>query len=308
MIKKTEQEVMQYWNGDINTPLVSVCTISYNHEKYITEALDSFLMQETSFPFELVIADDHSFDGTASVITKYIEKFPKIIKANLRVENVGAMTNFIDNMKRAKGKYIALCEGDDYWTDPLKLQKQVDFLENNTEYVISYHSSQPFNNEGDLLIDFGGAKRDLESYEMQQATPINTLTVCFRNVLTTYPYEMNFTKIGDLFLWALLSEFGKGKFLNDIKPAKYRVHSGGIYSQIKRDERLYMRFTLNSALLSYHHRMGNIESEMYFKKLIFRSFFSSKFIFLESFNIFKIRFHITLVKFLKKFSFKKVIL
>ena len=148
-----------------------------------------------------------------------------------------------------------------------------------------------------LLIDFGGAKRDLQSYEMQQATPINTLTVCFKNVLSNYPYEINFTKIGDLFLWALLSEFGKGKFLEDINPSKYRVHSGGIYSQIKSEEQLYMRFTLNSALLSYHHRMGNSEAEMYFKKLIFRSFFTSKFIFLESFNILKIKLYTKLVKF-----------
>ena len=141
MIDRTEQDIMKNWKGDENTPLVSVCTITYKHEKFIAEALDSFLMQETDFPFELVVDDDCSPDGTADVIRQYIEKFPNIIKANLREKNVGMMPNFIANMQRAKGKYIALCEADDYWTDPLKLQKQYEALHRYQECDLCFHSS-----------------------------------------------------------------------------------------------------------------------------------------------------------------------
>ena len=96
MIDKTEQEVMKNWKGDTEIPLLSICTISYNHEKYIAEALDSFLIQETDFPFEIVIDDDCSPDGTANIIEQYIEKYPNIINANLRKINVGMMKNFTE--------------------------------------------------------------------------------------------------------------------------------------------------------------------------------------------------------------------
>ena len=133
---------MKNWKRDANKPLVSICTITYNHEKYIAEALDSFLVQETDFPFEIVINDDGSLDRTADVIRMYMEKFPNIINANLRDQNVGLMINFTECIKRAEGKYLAICDGDDYWTDPLKLQKQVDFLESNKEYNMVFHNAE----------------------------------------------------------------------------------------------------------------------------------------------------------------------
>ncbi len=140
MIDKTEQEIMAEWKGDVSQPVVSICSITYNHEKYIEEALDSFLMQETDFPFEIVIDDDCSTDATAGIIEKYIEKYPNIINANLRDKNVGATRNFLENMKRAKGEYIALCEGDDYWVDNLKLHKQVKLLDKhpNCSMCVAY--------------------------------------------------------------------------------------------------------------------------------------------------------------------------
>lgn len=139
MLKRTQEEIMASWKGDVAEPLVSVCTITYNHEPYIAEALDSFLMQETDFPFEIVVDDDCSTDNNAQIIKEYADRFPHIIKANLREKNIGMMANAIQNMKRAEGKYIALCEGDDYWTDVLKLQKQADFLEVNLECSFSGH-------------------------------------------------------------------------------------------------------------------------------------------------------------------------
>ncbi len=312
MIKKTEIEIMQNWKGDISKPVVSICSITYNHENFIEEALDSFLMQETGFPFEIVIDDDCSPDGTANIIRKYEEKFPHIIKANLREKNIGVMKNFMSNMKRAKGKYIALCEGDDYWTDNSKLQKQVDFLEANGEYVLTYTSVEGFDENGLIKNYEGGAEKDLDKYNLQRATPINSLTACFRNVIIDFPDEMKFSKIGDLFLWALLSEYGKGKYLADILPSRYRLHLGGIYSKIPQERRSYMRFTLNSALLSYHHKNGNKEAEQYFKKLIFLSFlssFNSTFILVESFKVLKARlfFKIYRISRISKFFKKEIV-
>ncbi len=132
---------MQNRKGDIATPLVSVCTITYNHEKYIVEAIDSFLMQKTNFPFEIVIDDDCSTDDNAKTIRGYADKYPNIIKANLREKNIGMVANGMENLKRARGEYIALCEGDDYWTDPEKLQTQTDEMRKHPNINLCFHSA-----------------------------------------------------------------------------------------------------------------------------------------------------------------------
>ena len=111
----------------MNKPLVSIASITYNHEKFIAQAIDSFLMQETDFDFEIIIGEDCSTDDTLKIIKEYKAKYPDIIKLITSESNVGMMTNFIRTLEACSGKYIALCEGDDYWTDTLKLQKQVNF-------------------------------------------------------------------------------------------------------------------------------------------------------------------------------------
>lgn len=141
MIKRSEEEIMKGWKGNPNRPLVSICTITYNHEKYITEALDSFLMQETDFPFEIVIDDDCSPDRTADIIQEYKKRYPNIINAQLKDENIGMFPNFAENLHRAKGKYLALCEGDDYWTDPEKLQIQIELMQGNPECYLCFHQA-----------------------------------------------------------------------------------------------------------------------------------------------------------------------
>lgn len=123
-------------------PLVSICSITYNHAPYIRECLDGFLMQKTDFPYEIIINDDCSTDGTTEIIKEYAEKYPDIIHPIFHDENQyqkgvrGMFQHFV--IPHAKGKYIALCEGDDYWIDPLKLQKQVDFLESHPDYGMCY--------------------------------------------------------------------------------------------------------------------------------------------------------------------------
>lgn len=117
-----------------NSPLVSICCITFNHAPYIKDCLDGFLNQKTNFKYEILIHDDASSDGTERIIKEYETLFPEIVKPIYQIENQyskGIAINKAFNYTRAKGKYIAICEGDDYWIDPLKLQKQVDFLEAN---------------------------------------------------------------------------------------------------------------------------------------------------------------------------------
>ncbi|MBP6182581.1 glycosyltransferase [Flavobacterium sp.] len=124
----------------MNDIKVSICCQTYNHVNYIEECLNGFLMQKTNFKFEILLRDDASADGTTEIVKKYSDKYPDIINPLIYNENQyqKGVSPFRDNVKRAKGKYIAICEGDDYWTDSYKLQKQVDLLEMNSIYGLVY--------------------------------------------------------------------------------------------------------------------------------------------------------------------------
>jgi len=119
-------------------PLVSVVCITYNQENFIKDALDGLAVQKTDFPFEIIIGDDKSTDNTPKIILKYADKYPDIIKPILRPKNLGVNKNFVAMLKEASGKYIAFCEGDDYWIDPNKLQLQIDYMENHPKCDLVY--------------------------------------------------------------------------------------------------------------------------------------------------------------------------
>jgi len=125
--------------------MVSIDCITYNHEDYIRDTIDSFLMQKTNFNYEILIHDDASTDRTAEIITEYQKKYPDIIKPIFQKQNQYSQgvkhISYKFNHTRAKGKYIAFCEGDDYWIDENKLQKQVDFLETNPECTFCFHNA-----------------------------------------------------------------------------------------------------------------------------------------------------------------------
>jgi len=140
LIKKYQKVPVREYSNQVNKkPVVSVCVQTYQHVNYIKDCLDGILMQKTTFPSEILLGEDASTDGTREVCIEYAEKYPKKIRLFLhhRKNNIkinGSPTgrfNFLYNLYSARGKYIAICEGDDYWTDPYKLQKQVDFLDVN---------------------------------------------------------------------------------------------------------------------------------------------------------------------------------
>ena len=141
MINKTEQQIMQYWNSD--EIMVSITCVAFNHKNYMHTTLDSFLMQETSFPFEILINDDVSTDGTVEILKEYEEKYPNIVKPVYQTENqysLGVNTMAI-LFPYIKGKYVAFCDGDDYWVDEKKLQIQVEQMEKHPEVDLSFHPS-----------------------------------------------------------------------------------------------------------------------------------------------------------------------
>ena len=272
MIDKTQKEIMRRWQSD-EAPVVSVCCITYNHEKYIEQALDGILMQETTFPFELIIHDDASTDRTPEILRHYADNYPEIIRLILQRENQFSKAGLI-NLRfvfpEARGRYIALCEGDDFWTDKTKLDKQVRFLDANPEYVITYSDCKPFDEEGALDIDFGGARRDLEAMELKKATPLFTLTTCFRNVIKEVPPDLLSARYGDLVTWSLLGAHGKGKYMSDIAPSAYRVHDGGIHSKKTKRQRHRMTMITKAALFSYYSRRGESDISEYFLREVLR--------------------------------------
>jgi len=223
---------------DSITPTLSVCMITYNHEKYIARAIESVLKQQTDFKYELVIGEDCSTDNTRNIVQSYHTRCPDKIRLNLPEHNQGMIPNFIATLAECKGKYIALCEGDDYWTDSYKLQKQVDFLETHSNYVlvgsnaISVREDENFL-KARLIHDFAESF-DVDTAYLMEKNPFPTLTTCFRNNLIKEFPEIYFSGMGgDRRLYLLLSQYGKCRYISDVVGV-YRVHRTGathIFSQ-----------------------------------------------------------------------------
>lgn len=134
---------------------ISIVVVSYNHEKYIANTLESLVNQETNFNYEILVGDDCSKDNTLKVILEYQSKYPMLIRNVKRDNNLGATTNLYDLMQHARGRYIAFCEGDDYWCDKFRVQREIDFLDSNRQYSGVCGRTIPVDeNNGELSVDF----------------------------------------------------------------------------------------------------------------------------------------------------------
>lgn len=222
-------------------PLVSVCTITYGHEKFIKDTINGVLMQEVDFPIEFIISDDCSPDKTEKVVQYYIDNHPKgnWIKYTKHAINKGMNPNFVWALNQCKGNYIALCEGDDYWVDPLKLQKQVDFLENNPGFTICFHkvkvlqdknfsTDENIENRFPLNMDGVASLDDL----LLNGNFINTTSVVFKSnlIINDLPNELLYSPVGDYILHVINAKKGLIKRFDD-KMAVYRK-GVGIYSTL----------------------------------------------------------------------------
>ncbi|WP_336065864.1 glycosyltransferase [Mesoflavibacter sp. CH_XMU1404-2] len=228
----------------MSLPVVSIVVTTYNHQDYIKQCLDSILMQKTNFAYEIILGEDESSDGTRETCQDYANRFPDIIKLFLRSrkdviyinDRPTGRYNFIESLKSAKGKYIALCEGDDYWTDPDKLQKQVDFLEQHKQYGLCSHNAEEIDfKKPEEKIIIPNTNLDLKIEDFIRANRLATCLIMFRK--DSFKFGLSwFEKIpfGDLcvILNVLKNTNQKAKVLNDTM-AVYRIHSSGIHGSLK---------------------------------------------------------------------------
>lgn len=213
-------------------PLVSICSITYNHALYIRDCLDGLLMQKTDFPFEIIINDDCSTDGTTEIIKEYVNKYPNIISPIYHDENQyqkgirGMYQRFV--YPKARGKYIALCEGDDYWTDPLKLQKQVDFMESHPDFSMCFHRvSVMVEDKLRLSNDIFNhlQEREYNETDLLMRLTVPTCSALFRKgIIVRCPVNPKF-QYGDNILWLTAIRSGRTYCLGE-EMGVYRRHSG----------------------------------------------------------------------------------
>lgn len=271
--------------------LVAISCITYNHEKYLADALEGFVMQKTNFPFVAIVHDDASTDGTADILRQYAEKYPDIIHPIYETENQyskrdGSLGRIMNEAIAATGaKYIAMCEGDDYWTDPYKLQKQVDFLESHPDY------SMCVTNSATLLGDkFGVAILSIwDTYTTEQVllhnsgvVPIHktneigpiahTSTYMYRNPHCSTPQWFKKCFIGDEPITIWMSTFGKIKFINE-RTSVYRQNVGVSSRNFSFESdylnRIIMYQAANEGLdYQYNHLICSRIIARYHKKLI----------------------------------------
>ncbi len=241
-------------------PLLSIVCTTYNHEKFIRQALEGFVSQKTNFKFQVIIHDDASTDKTAEIIKEYQQKYPDIIKPIFQIENkfsrnIPILKTFVYPL--IKTKYLALCEGDDYWIDPYKLQKQVDFLEANPDYSICFHpvkfiyEDKP--NKSNIYPSKKFLSQQLTFEKLLQTNFIQTNSVVYRwrfnneNVEEIVPTGI---MPGDWYMHLCHAKVGKIGALKDVMSV-YRRHSGGIWSDT------------DAANKNLHRRHGLKELKMY---------------------------------------------
>lgn len=229
-------------------PLLAIRCLTYNHEHYIRQCLEGFIIQKTTFPFIAIVHDDASTDKTAEIIEEYALKYPDIIKPILEKENQyskhdGSLGRILNNAIPESVKYIAMCEGDDYWTDPLKLQIQVDFLENNPEHTLCFHNAKVIYESEELeqqqRLRFNNTfsnieNRDYSGIEIYENWIIPTASVVFKKEILNSDIYKTATKrgrfrYGDIILFLSCCHYGKIRGFKEIMSVYRRLESGMVF-------------------------------------------------------------------------------
>jgi glycosyltransferase involved in cell wall biosynthesis len=247
---------------------VSVICISYNQENFIRDALDGFVKQKTSFDVEYIIADDASSDSTPKIIQEYDNKYPGVFRILPRDKNLGAVNNFLDAIKHAKGQYISLCEGDDYWEDAEKLEKQVSYMDSHPECTVTFHR---------VNVIYEGSERknfvfpDVEDktwYSKQELLSTNfipTNSVMYR----AQKYDTMPTNVMplDWYLHLYHASFGEVHFIDEIMSV-YRKHENGMWWEydLHRDE-IWKKYGLEHLALWDEIRKFFLDDKVALKKI-----------------------------------------
>ncbi len=218
-----------------NSVCVSVCMITFNHGSYIEQAIEGVLSQHTDFSFELIISDDISSDNTREICQRYYKRYPDKIRLLFRENNLGIFDNFFQTISCAFGDYIAICEGDDYWIDPYKLQKQKDFLDKKPNASLVYHNAiVEDNGKRRLFIDLNAEEHIVSTEELLKKWSIPTASIMFRKESLLLPSPLKQFHNADYFLEILLQTSGDIHYIPSIMSV-YRKHSGSASEYMNKD-------------------------------------------------------------------------
>lgn len=274
------------------TPVVSICMNTFNHEEFIGQAIEGVLMQKTSFPILLVIAEDQSTDRTRQICEDYERKYPSLIHLLPSDKKFFQSANLARSIKACTGKYIALCEGDDYWTDPFKLQKQVDFLESHPDHAIVFHPVHRVDDHNNM-VEMVEPRKEIISYDQLEILHIHipTLSTVFRNCVKEFPDEFHKVKGTDTFLFGMVSSYGKGANLGFIG-AHYRLHSGGCFNKLstlgKYQQAIQTRKMMKRSPYFTREQKIELKKELRKRKTLYSKIFLKK---MEIMNFLKIYFY-----------------
>ena len=253
------------------TPKVSICVQTYQHAGFIEQCLDGLLSQKTDFPFEILLGEDCSTDGTREICKDYALENPDKIRLFLheRENNISingkpsGRYNFLNNLKNVRGKYFAICEGDDYWNDEHKLQIQHDFMESNTDYAICFHEVNILSNGQFTRSHIEPDKYDTSLItDLARKNYIYTCSCFYRNHLPeSFPALLMYVPFFDYVLHLYTSQYGKIKYLAR-NMAVYRMHDSGLWSSLKRSEQLSSLLPAIGALQEFFSSNDDVLSEL----------------------------------------------
>lgn len=257
----TEAELLSRWSG-VSTPVVSIMCMAYNHERYIESTLRGFLNQNTTYPFEIIIHDDASTDNTQAIIRRWQAQYPTIIRTILQPTNIlskgGNPYNLM--LAAARGAYIATCEGDDFWRDASKLQRQVSFLEANPDYVCSGHNYYHYVESALTVKPFYPVlgeqtltQRDLMGISRLLWVP----TIVYRKLFNELPAETHHTANGDMILTSFLGTFGKGMYFENHLSAVRRENPYSVWTPLSENTKWRNRVKSWMLIVRMHLRLGN---------------------------------------------------
>jgi glycosyltransferase involved in cell wall biosynthesis len=253
--------------------LLDIPMCVYNHGKYIAQAIEGVINQQTDFKYRLIIGEDCSTDNSREIIQKCVENYPSIIKVFFHDKNIGTVENSRILFRESKAKYVALCDGDDYWTDRDKLQKQIDFLEQNPDFAICFHNSRILNEDAPEEISYSNAMDQVEITtfdDLARGEYIYTATCVFRNEHFKKFPEKYYSFMNNYTLDLHNAQFGKIKYINEVMSV-YRKHRGGIWSMVARERTLMnqlptYKFYLDYFGMKYRHyfirHVKNITNEL----------------------------------------------
>jgi len=260
----------QQW-PESTVPLVSIRCITYNHVNFIRDAIEGFLMQETTFPVEILIHDDASTDGTIDIILGYCEKFPSLIQAYIQPENTYSKPNRRsyrrDFNSLLKGKYIATCEGDDYWLTGYKLEKQINFLERNPDASFCFHNAVIFDERSGKARLFSDCAIDCwhQLEELIERNFIATASKVARKSMCPKVHKPDEVKAGDWVANFTAAEMGKFYYFREVMSV-YRLHGAGVWTSMRGVEKLNQEIQL----LEFLKKISKYEKSIKFEQSISR--------------------------------------